>query len=80
MQRSKQTKQQEVKSMTVGTQIQQAIAGVQSAAASMKTCALETQDQQAKKTFEELAQTMEDALTKLEQRQKYIQEQEPQYN
>jgi hypothetical protein len=34
--------------VTVGTQLQQAIAGVQSAAASMKTFALETQDQQAK--------------------------------
>ncbi len=66
--------------MTVGTQIQQAIAGVQSVAATMKTCALETQDQQAKKTFEELAVTMEDCLTKLQERQKYIQEQEPQFN
>lgn len=65
--------------MTVGTQIQQAIASVQSIASSMKTYALETQDQQAKQTFEELAQTMEDAVMKLQQRQKYIEQQEPQY-
>lgn len=65
--------------MTVGTQLQQAIAGVQSAAASMKTFALETQDQQAKKTFENLAQTLESAVGQLEQRYRYVQEQEPQY-
>lgn len=65
--------------MTVGTQMQQAIAGVQSAAATMKTFALETQDQAAKKDFQQLAQTFDDALTLLEGRQKYIEEQEPQY-
>jgi hypothetical protein len=65
--------------MTVGTQLQQAIAGVQSAAASMKTFALETQDQQAKKTFENLAQTLDSAVGQLEQRYSYIQQQEPQY-
>ena len=37
--------------MTVGTQMQQAIAGIQSAAATMKTFSLETQDQQAKMIF-----------------------------
>lgn len=65
--------------MTVGTQIQQAIATVQSAAASMKTFALETQDQEAKKTFEQLAQTFDSALTDLQGREQYIQGQEPQY-
>jgi hypothetical protein len=65
--------------MTAGTQLQQAIAGVQSAAASMKTFALETQDQQAKKTFENLAETLDSAVDQLEQRYNYIQEQEPQY-
>ena len=65
--------------MTVGTQLQQAIAGVQSAAASMKTFALETQDSEAKKTFEQLAQNMDSALDTLKQRQQYVQNQEPQY-
>jgi hypothetical protein len=65
--------------MTVGTQMQQAIATVQSAAASMKTFALETQDQQAKQTFEQLSQSLESALDILQGRQKYIEEQEPQY-
>lgn len=40
--------------MTVGTQMQQAIAGVQSAASTMKTFALETQDQAAKKDFHQM--------------------------
>ena len=65
--------------MTIGTQMQQAIATVQSAAASMKTFALETQDQQAKQTFQQLAQNLDSALDTLKGRQKYIEQQEPQY-
>ncbi len=65
--------------MTVGTQLQQAIASVQSAAASMKTFSIETQDQQAKQTFQDLAQTLDSAVVTLKGRQKYIENQEPQY-
>jgi hypothetical protein len=65
--------------MTVGTQMQQAIAGIQSAAATMKTFALETEDKSAKNDFEQLAQTFENALTVLQGRKEYIEEQEPQY-
>lgn len=65
--------------MTVGTQMQQAIAGVQSVAASMKTFALQTEDQQAKQMFQKIANQMDGALQELQQRQQYIQEQEPQY-
>lgn len=65
--------------MTIATQMQQAIATVQSAAASMKTFALETDDQEAKKTFQQLAQTFDDSLKTLQGRQKYIEKQEPQY-
>jgi hypothetical protein len=65
--------------MTVGTQMTQAIATVQSAAATMKTFALETQDQEAKKTFEQIAQTFDSALDVLKGREQYIQDQEPQY-
>lgn len=69
----------EVDEMTVGTQIEQAVASVESVAASMKTFALETQDQQAKEMFQQLAQTFDGALNTLKQRQTYIEEQEPQY-
>lgn len=65
--------------MTVGTQMQQAIAGIQSAAATMKTFALETEDKQAKNEFQEIAQQLDNSLEVLKGRQKYIQEQEPQY-
>lgn len=65
--------------MTVATQMQQAIAGIQSASATMKTFALETQDKAAKKDFQQLAQTFDDALEVLKGRQNYIEQQEPQY-
>ncbi|AIF51657.1 DUF1657 domain-containing protein [Pelosinus sp. UFO1] len=65
--------------MTVGTQITKAIATVQSAASSMKTFSMETQDQQAKQTFEQLATTLDNAIETLKERQKYIENQEPQY-
>jgi len=65
--------------MTVGTQMQQAIATVQSAAATMKTFALETEDQMAKKSFEQLAKTFDSALNELKGREQYIQKEEPQY-
>jgi hypothetical protein len=65
--------------MTVGTQMQQAIAGLQSAAATMKTFALETEDQGAKNDFQKIADGLDSSLDILKGRQKYIQEQEPQY-
>ncbi len=71
--------EKEVISLTVGTQMQQAIAGVQSASATMKTFALETQDQQAKKEYQQLAQSLDSALQTLKKRQQFIEQQEPQY-
>ncbi|MCT8977654.1 DUF1657 domain-containing protein [Clostridium sp. CX1] len=65
--------------MTVGTQMQQAIAGIQSAAATMKTFALQTEDKQAKQDFQNIAKTLDDALNTLQGRQQYIEQQEPQY-
>jgi Protein of unknown function (DUF1657) len=65
--------------MTVATQMQQAIAGIQSAAATMKTFSLETEDQQAKNDYKQIAQQLDDSLEILKGRQKFIEEQEPQY-
>lgn len=65
--------------MTVGTQMQQAIAGIQSAAATMKTFALQTEDKTAKQEFQQIAQNLESDLEVLKGRQQYIEEQEPQY-
>ena len=65
--------------MTVGTQMQQAIAGMQSAASTMKSFALETEDTQARNDFQRISQELDSSLEILKGRQKYIQEQEPQY-
>jgi hypothetical protein len=65
--------------MTVGTQMQEAIASVQSLASNMKTFAMETEDSQAKQMFQEMAQTFDGVLHSLQQRQQYIEQQEPQY-
>lgn len=65
--------------MTVGTQMQQAISGIQSSAAIMKTFALETQDKNAKQQFQQIADQLDTLLQTLQQRQKYIRKQEPQY-
>ena len=65
--------------MTVGTQMQQAIAGIQSAAATMQTFALQTEDKQAKQDFQNIANQLNTALDTLKGRQKYLEEQEPQY-
>ena len=65
--------------MTVATQMKQAIAGVQSSAATMKTFALQTEDEAAKKDFQQLAKTFDDALLILQGREEYIEQQEPQY-
>ena len=65
--------------MTVGTQMQQAIAGMQSASATMKTFSLETEDLKAKNDFEQIAIQLDSSMDILKGRQKYIQQQEPQY-
>jgi hypothetical protein len=65
--------------MTVGTQMQKAIAGIQSAASTMKTFALETEDTQAKQDYQQIAQQLDSALQILQGRQQYIEKEEPQY-
>ena len=65
--------------MTVGTQLQQAIASAQSVASSLKTFGLETQDQQAKQMFNTLAQNMDNIVSQLQSRLNYVSTEEPQY-
>jgi hypothetical protein len=45
----------------------------------MKTFAVETEDPQAKQTFQHLAQTLDSAVQSLKGREKYVESQEPQY-
>jgi hypothetical protein len=65
--------------VTVGTQIQQTIASAESVMASLKSFALETQDQQAKQVYQQLAQQTESMVSVLKSRMNYIQQEEPQY-
>lgn len=65
--------------MTVATQLQQAIASIESAASSMKTFALQTQDKSMQNEYNQISQSLENALTVLKGRQRHIEDQEPQY-
>lgn len=65
--------------MTVGTKMHQTLASLEGAAANLKTFALETQDQGAKKMFTEMNQQLENMCNSLKGRVNYIEQQEPQY-
>ena len=65
--------------MTVGTQLQQTVAGAQSVAANLKSFALQTQDKQAQQMFNQLAQNMDNTISALQARLNYISNEEPQY-
>ncbi|OZU89330.1 hypothetical protein CIL03_06325 [Virgibacillus indicus] len=65
--------------MTVGTKMQQAIAGCESTLASLKTFALDTDDQNAKQMFQNMAQQQQTIVDNLNARLQYIQSEEPQF-
>lgn len=65
--------------MTVGTKLHQTLAGLEGAAATLQTFALETQDQNAKKMFNDLNQQLEGICQKLRDRVNYVEQEEPQY-
>lgn len=65
--------------MTVGTKVQQTLAGLESAMASLKTFALDTNNQQAKTMFQQSAQQLEQITQNLKTRWQQIQQEEPQY-
>ncbi len=66
--------------MTVQTQLQQAIASAQSVEASLTQFSLETQNQQAKQLFENLAEQQKNIANMLEGRYQQIIQEEPQFN
>ncbi|MFC4769133.1 DUF1657 domain-containing protein [Effusibacillus consociatus] len=66
--------------MTVGTKLHQTLASCESALASFKTFALDTDNQQAKQMYSQLANTMEQQIiTPLRSRVNQMEQQEPQY-
>lgn len=65
--------------MTVSTQVKQVVAGLKGAQASLETFALQTQDQQAKQMYAQVAQQTQSIVNSLESRVSQIEQQEPQY-
>ncbi|MDQ0337593.1 hypothetical protein J2S00_000363 [Caldalkalibacillus uzonensis] len=65
--------------MTVQTQLQQAISSAKSVEASLAQFALETQNQQAKQLFQQLAQQQKNIVTQLEGRYQQVLDEEPQF-
>lgn len=66
--------------MTVGTQVKQAMAGLKSAQASFETFALATDNQEAKKLYQDCAQQTQTIIDSVEPRLQQILQEEPQYN
>ncbi|OLO42646.1 DUF1657 domain-containing protein [Alkalihalophilus pseudofirmus] len=66
--------------MTVASQVKQTLAGLKSAQASFETFALQTENQQAKQMFQNLAQQTQGIVDTLSPRLQEIQQEEPQYN
>ncbi|WP_209124874.1 DUF1657 domain-containing protein [Alkalihalobacillus sp. BA299] len=66
--------------MTVQTQLQQALASAQSVEASLTQFSLETQNQQAKQTFQQLAQQQKNIVQQLQTRYDQVLQEEPQFN
>ncbi|MBH8597626.1 MULTISPECIES: DUF1657 domain-containing protein [unclassified Thermoactinomyces] len=66
--------------MTVGTKIKQTIASAESVAANLRSFALDTNNQQAKQTYNQLAQNVDTVVQQLKAREQEIMSEEPQYN
>jgi hypothetical protein len=65
--------------MTVGTKIQQTIASAESITANLKSFALDTDNQQAKQSYQQLSQQMDSVVQQLKTREQEIMSEEPQY-
>jgi len=65
--------------MTVGSQVKQTIAGLKSAQASFEQFALQTENKQAKKLYEEAAKQTMSILESVQPRVQEIEQEEPQY-
>lgn len=66
--------------MTIGSKIHQTLASCESALANFKTFALDTENQQAKQMYQQLANTMEQQIVApLRTRVNQMEQQEPQY-
>ncbi|MEW6661534.1 MAG: DUF1657 domain-containing protein [Bacillota bacterium] len=65
--------------MTVGQKLHQCLASIETASASLKTFALDTQDKNAQTEFNNYARQLESIAQNLKGRINYVEQQEPQY-
>ncbi|WP_413380366.1 DUF1657 domain-containing protein [Alkalihalobacillus sp. 1P02AB] len=65
--------------MTVIAKMQQTVAGLKSAQASLETFSLETDNQQAKQLYKQMAQQTQTIVDNLEPRVEQVMQEEPQY-
>ncbi|GAA0108180.1 DUF1657 domain-containing protein [Clostridium tertium] len=66
--------------MPTGTKLETALASAKGLAADMKTFSLDTDNEQAKQMFNQLASTMDGVQQSLQSRLDFVKQQEPQYN
>lgn len=66
--------------MPTGTKLETALASAKGLAADMKTFSLDTDNQEAKQMFNQLANTMENVSQTLQSRFDFVKQEEPQYN
>ncbi|RBP46802.1 DUF1657 domain-containing protein [Garciella nitratireducens] len=66
--------------MSTINKLEQALAGAQSLASQMKTFSMDTDNQDAKQMFQQLATNAENMSQMLQSRINFVKEEEPQYN
>lgn len=66
--------------MPTGTKLETALASAKGLAADMKTFSLDTDNQEAKQMFNQLADTMEGVEQQIQSRFDFVKQEEPQYN
>ena len=65
--------------MTVGSKMKQTIAGLKGAQATLETFALDTENQNAKQLYQQLATQTQTIVEQLTPRMQEIEQEEPQY-
>ncbi|MBE6071885.1 MAG: DUF1657 domain-containing protein [Clostridium butyricum] len=66
--------------MPTGTKLETALASAKGLAADMKTFSLDTDNQEAKQMFSQIASTMDGVEQQIQSRLDFVKQEEPQYN
>lgn len=66
--------------MPTGTKLETALASAKGLSADMKTFSLDTDNQEAKQMFNQLADTMESVEQQIQSRLDFVKQEEPQYD